>query len=70
MSAVHADDLIIKPPTVIINQPAISIIIDDMGYRLRSGNRAINLPGAFTYSFLPHSPHSAALSKFAHDQSK
>ena len=69
-SVVRADDSIVTPPITLINQPAISIIIDDMGYRLRAGNRAINLPGALTYSFLPHSPYSTALSKFAHDQSK
>ena len=69
-SVVQADALIVTPPIELINQPAISIIIDDMGYLLRAGNRAINLPGALTYSFLPHSPHSAALSKFAYDQSK
>ena len=50
--------------------PAISIIIDDMGYRLNSGSRAINLSGAITYSFLPHSPHVIALSKSAHQQNK
>ena len=69
-SVAQADDSIVTPPIDLINQPAISIIIDDMGYRLRAGNRAINLPGALTYSFLPHSPHSAALSKSAYDQSK
>lgn len=69
-SVVHADDINVTPPTDLINQPAISIIIDDMGYRLSAGNRAINLPGALTYSFLPHSPYSATLSKFAYDQSK
>lgn len=52
------------------NQPAISIIIDDMGYRLKSGNRAVNLPGAVTYSFLPHAPHVIQLSKNAHAQNK
>ena len=69
-SAVQADALTVTPPTDLITQPAISIIIDDMGYRLREGNRAINLPGALTYSFLPLSPHSTTLSKSAHDQSK
>lgn len=50
--------------------PAISIIIDDMGYRLNSGTKAISLPGALTYSFLPHAPHAISLSKSAHQQSK
>ena len=53
-----------------INQPAISIIIDDMGYRLRSGNRAVNLPGELTYSFLPHSPHAISLAIRANEQQK
>lgn len=52
------------------SSPAISIIIDDMGYRLHSGARAINLPGALTYSFLPHAPHAISLSKSAYQQSK
>lgn len=50
--------------------PSISIIIDDMGYRLSSGARAINLPGALTYSFLPHAPHAISLSKSAYQQNK
>jgi len=53
-----------------ITLPAISIIIDDMGYRLRSGHRAVNLPGAITYSFLPHAPHVHQLSQRAHAQNK
>ena len=55
---------------LIINQPAISIIIDDMGYRLKSGHRAVELPGAVTYSFLPHAPHANELSEIAHAKSK
>lgn len=58
------------PTNLNFNQPAISIIIDDMGYRLKSGHRAINLPGAITYSFLPHAPHVDQLSKVAHEQNK
>lgn len=69
----QADDLPVTPPLSnqnIINMPAISIIIDDMGYRLKTGQRAINLPGAITYSFLPHAPHVERLSKNAHQQNK
>lgn len=53
-----------------ITQPAISIIIDDMGYRLNSGQKAINLPGAITYAFLPHSPHVKQLSQSAYEKNK
>ena len=55
---------------LVFNQPAISIIIDDMGYRLKSGHRAVELPGAVTYSFLPHAPHVNELSQIAHEQNK
>lgn len=70
ISAAKANEL--SDPTLPdnFNQPAISIIIDDMGYRLKSGNRAVNLPGALTYSFLPHSPHAIPLQQFAHEQNK
>lgn len=66
ISSVQANEASISSPQI----PAISIIIDDMGYRLNSGARAINLPGAITYSFLPHAPHAISLSKSANQQSK
>lgn len=46
-------------------KPAISIIIDDLGYRLKAGTLAINLPGAVTYAILPHTPHASVLAKQA-----
>lgn len=64
--AAQANDLSTRSP----QSAAISIIIDDMGYRLNSGARAINLPGALTYSFLPHAPHAISLSKSAYQQNK
>ena len=68
----QANDFPLTPPHKVqnLNQPAISIIIDDMGYRLSSGQRAIKLPGAITYSFLPHAPHVQQLSKTAREQNK
>lgn len=67
-----ANDINEVPPANNISQntPAISIIIDDMGYRLKLGQRAVNLHGALTYSFLPHSPHSTSLLRLAQDQNK
>lgn len=46
-------------------QPAISIIIDDLGRQLEAGLRAIRLPSAITYSVLPYTPHSIKLAKLA-----
>lgn len=65
-SALQANEVVASD----LYSPSISIIIDDMGYRLNSGARAINLPGAITYSFLPHAPHAISQSKAAHQQSK
>lgn len=51
-------------------EATISIIIDDMGYRLALGRRAVNLPGVMTYAFLPHAPHSKYLAQKVHEQHK
>lgn len=48
----------------------ISIIIDDMGFQQDAGLRAIQLPGAITYAFLPHTPYSHSLANTAHNQGK
>ncbi len=51
-------------------RPSISIIIDDIGYHLTEGIRAIELPGAIAYAFLPHTPHAIRLAKLAHSYNK
>ncbi len=48
--------------------PMISIIIDDMGYRLSDGLQALSLPGPVTYSFLPHTPNIKRLTTIANQQ--
>lgn len=50
--------------------PTITLIIDDIGYNLRNGQRAIQLPGEVTFAILPHTPHSKRLAKEAHAQGK
>lgn len=53
------------------DKPAlITIIIDDLGNNLQHGQRAIDLPGAVTYSFLPFTPFSKRLAEQAHRQGK
>jgi polysaccharide deacetylase 2 family uncharacterized protein YibQ len=47
-------------------RPRIAIIIDDLGNSLDSGRSALTLPGALTYSFLPHTPHARRLAEQAH----
>lgn len=47
-------------------EPLISIIIDDIGDRYEYGRRALELPGALTYSILPHTPYAAHFARQAH----
>jgi polysaccharide deacetylase 2 family uncharacterized protein YibQ len=49
---------------------SIVLIVDDMGNSLDLGQRAINLPGAINYAFLPHSPHRVSLANMAFSQMK
>ena len=51
-------------------QPTISIIIDDIGNLKRRDTRAIRLPGAVTYAFLPHTPHARELAILANKLDK
>jgi len=48
----------------------ISIIIDDMGSQQDAGIDALQLPGAVTYAFLPHTPHSQSQAKAAYHLGK
>ncbi len=51
-------------------QPLISIIIDDIGDRYDYGRRALELPGALTYSILPHTPYAIHFARQAHRQGR
>ena len=51
-------------------QPALAIVIDDMGKRLSTGRRVVSLPGPIACSFLPHARHSRYLAEQAHKQGK
>jgi len=50
--------------------PRVAIIIDDLGYHMANGRRAIELPGAVTFSFLPGSPRARVLADHAHQRGK
>ena len=54
-----------------IQSPAIiSIIIDDIGYRLEEGRAMIKLSPELTYAVLPNAPHTKQLAALAHQQGK
>ena len=46
--------------------PRVAIIIDDLGYHIANGKRAIQLPGTLTFSFLPGAPRTRVLANHAH----
>ena len=48
----------------------ISIIVDDIGYRLAEGRAIIELPAALTYAVLPNAPHTKQLARLAHQRGK
>ncbi|MEE4661215.1 MAG: divergent polysaccharide deacetylase family protein [Halieaceae bacterium] len=43
--------------------PVVVIIIDDLGYELRSGEMAASLPGKVNLAILPHTPNGAAVAR-------
>jgi len=50
--------------------PRIAIIIDDLGYQLAAGRRAINLPGPVAFAVLPGTPQGPELARFANESGK
>ena len=53
------------------NSPAVvSIIIDDIGYRLKQDRQMIELPGKLTYAVLPNGPKAKQLANYAHQLGK
>ncbi|MGI9294222.1 MAG: divergent polysaccharide deacetylase family protein [Pseudomonadales bacterium] len=49
---------------------SLVIIIDDLGYSRRLGQRAIELPGNITYAVIPNSPNGKWLAQQAHEAGK
>ncbi len=50
--------------------PRVAIIIDDLGYQLEAGRRAIALPGPVSYAVLPRTPRARLLAEYAHANGK
>jgi polysaccharide deacetylase 2 family uncharacterized protein YibQ len=48
----------------------VAIIIDDLGYQLEAGRRAIALPGPLAYAVIPGTPRGAGLARWAHESGK
>ncbi len=50
--------------------PRIAIIIDDLGYGLAAGERALGLPGPVAYAVLPATPRGRVLAEKAYSYGK
>lgn len=50
--------------------PHVAIIIDDLGYQLEAGRRALELPGPLAYAVLPTTPLGGRLAQLAHERGK
>jgi len=62
--------LLLAAGSVATSPPRIAIIIDDLGYRLGAGQRAIRLPGPVTFAVLPGAPRARVLALAAHENGK
>lgn len=59
------------PASPTVNDPVyISLIIDDLGDRLRDGKHALALPGQITYGILPFTPYATTLATLAQQSQK
>ena len=56
---------VVAAPAAAATRPRIAIIIDDIGYRLAEGRRAIALPGPIAYAVLPGAPRGSELADLA-----
>ena len=62
--------LVLGPGSGASSPPRIAIIIDDLGYRLAAGQRAIGLPGPIAFAVLPGTPRARVLAIAAHESGK
>jgi len=68
--ALAATMLLIASPAAVAEQPRVAIIIDDLGYQLEAGQRAIELPGPVAFAVLPGTPRASLLAQWAHERGK
>lgn len=62
--------LLLFSATALADVPRLAIIIDDLGYHLANGQRAISLPGPVAMSVLPSAPRARTLAQRAHASGK
>jgi polysaccharide deacetylase 2 family uncharacterized protein YibQ len=73
---IHWRGLLVAALTLLVSQSGanttakVAIIIDDLGYHLAAGRRAIDLPGPVAYAILPATPRAKLLARLANERGK
>jgi hypothetical protein len=62
--------LVLASSAALAQAPRIAIIIDDLGYQLAAGRRAVDLPGPIACAVLPETPRAVALAEAAFARGK
>ena len=55
-----------EPAASLPTTAKLVLILDDIGYSVEAGLRAIDLPALITFAVIPHTPHGKALAEAAH----
>jgi polysaccharide deacetylase 2 family uncharacterized protein YibQ len=70
LSSIAASACLLAVSTATAGPARVAIIIDDLGYNLEAGSRAINLPGPVAFAILPETPRGRELAEIAQQQGK
>ncbi len=62
-----AASTLLSAQTYAETRPRIAIIIDDLGYQLGAGRRALALPGPIAFAVLPETPYGRRLAMLANE---
>jgi hypothetical protein len=69
-AALLAAAFVLHAPAMAAQAPRIAIIVDDLGYQLAAGRRAVDLPGPVACAVLPGAPRAALLAEAAFARGK
>jgi polysaccharide deacetylase 2 family uncharacterized protein YibQ len=67
LSRAFAGSLVLLTASAVADNHKLAVIIDDLGYSVERGKRALALPGPLTVAVLPFTPHAETLAAMAND---
>lgn len=62
--------LVVGLQAMAVQAANLTLVIDDLGYQLEAGRRALALPGPIAYAILPQTPYGTRLARTAHQLNK